>query len=72
MYMLLHTTCINCRCQVTVNPDVCPSLRINGERQPLCRACFDGWNQIHRIANGLDPVELHPYAYGAPEGVKDE
>lgn len=64
-YALLHDVCVNCRTPIVCNPVRVPSLRINGERKPLCKACFNKWNEIHRTSQGLPPMPLHPDAYRA-------
>lgn len=61
--------CAACGTYIEVNPVRCPSLRVEGERRPICRTCFEEWNRIHRDANGLPRVELHADAYRmVPEG----
>lgn len=62
-YMFVLAACVNCRATITINPERCPSLRVNGEREPLCRVCFDKWNVIHRTSKGLAPEPIHPDAY---------
>ena len=57
--------CINCNAPLTFNPARVPSIRVNGSREPLCKACFERWNEIHRTSKGLEPVQLHPEAYSA-------
>jgi hypothetical protein len=37
-----------------------------GEREPVCRNCFEKFNRI-RIARGLQPVALLPGAYEPQE-----
>lgn len=66
-YMFVIAECVACEAAITINPDCCPSLRVDGVRQPLCRGCFDRWNVIHRTGKGLQPVALHPDAYGVQE-----
>ena len=56
--------CVGCDNIVAANPNWCPSIKVKGKREPLCRNCFDLWNKVNRIDKGLDPVELHPDAYG--------
>jgi len=65
-FMLLLTPCVACREIMFCNSSHVPSIRVDGKREPLCRSCFDMWNQLHRIDKDLEPVELHPDAY-APE-----
>ena len=62
-WMVVHCFCVNCATLIAVNPNTCPSLVVDGKREPLCRACFDRWNQIHRIDKGLPPFKLDPTAY---------
>jgi len=66
-YMIMLAGCVACSAPISCNPDFCPSIRVNGQREPICRACFDKWNQIHRIDKGLDPIALHPEAYAPTE-----
>jgi hypothetical protein len=63
-YMTVISACVACGKMLAANPNWCPSIRVKGKREPICRSCFNDWNQIHRIDKGLDPVELHPQAYG--------
>ncbi len=67
--MFCMGACINCEAIITFNPHHVPSLTINGSREPLCRGCFNRWNEIHRTSKGLDPVPLHPEAYEPAEDV---
>ena len=53
--------CVACGVTLKVNPNLCPSLRVNGVRQPICRACHALWNQIHRP--GLEPLPIKEGAY---------
>jgi len=66
-YAFIITTCISCKATFTGNPNRVPSIRVNGNREPICRNCFDRWNEIHRISKGLEPQPLHPDAYEAVE-----
>jgi hypothetical protein len=66
-FMYGHGHCINCRARISFNIDFVPTLRVNGEREPLCRSCHAKWNEIHRTSKGLDPVPLHPEAYEPQE-----
>ena len=56
-------SCVNCKAPINFNPVRVPSIRVNGEKQPLCPACFMQWNQIHRVSQGLEPIPLDPQAY---------
>lgn len=50
---------------MTCNPVKVPSILVNEKKEPLCRACADEWNRIHRTSQGLAPIPIHPDAYGA-------
>ncbi len=60
-YLICICNCIGCGANLAVNPDLCPSLRVNGVREPICRACHARWNQIHRP--GLEPLPIKEGAY---------
>jgi hypothetical protein len=62
-YALLTAHCVSCGVFFTSNPKYVPSIRVKGEREPICRSCADRWNEIHRTSKGLDPQPLHPDAY---------
>jgi hypothetical protein len=64
-YAFAIGTCFACGTAIVFNPVKVPSLRpsVSGEKYPLCRACANRWNQIHRIDKGLPPVEIAPDAY---------
>lgn len=55
-------TCIGCKRPFTFSPSRVPSVRVNGEREPICRDCVERVNP-RRIANGLDPIVPLPGAY---------
>jgi hypothetical protein len=59
--------CVACAVPLCFNPHHVPSLRVNGVREPLCIVCFNRWNEIHRVAKGLEPLPLHPDAYAPAE-----
>ena len=58
--------CIGCRAIFTYSPTRVPSVRVNGEREPICQRCVDRVNP-QRIANGLDPIVPLPGAYEADD-----
>ena len=60
---IVIASCAACNRVVHANPYKCPSIRVEGKREPICKACFNKWNQIHRTSKGLEPVPLHPDAY---------
>ncbi len=61
-YILVHGFCAQCHSPVAVNPNHCPSVMIDGKREPVCRPCIEVVNP-QRIANGLEPFVIHPDAY---------
>jgi len=61
-YILCLGPCIGCGTLFTFNPERVPSIRIDGVRQPICRACFER-RQAHRRANNLPVETLLPGAY---------
>jgi hypothetical protein len=65
-WMFAIGPCVRCRRIFEFNPDRVPSLRIHGEREPVCRECFEHLNKI-RIDAGLDPWTMLPGAYDAEE-----
>jgi hypothetical protein len=64
-YVFVLTECAACRRTITCNPHRVPSLRRepSGPKLPICRSCFDKWNEIHRTSKGLEPMPIHPDAY---------
>lgn len=66
-FTLLFVACESCkllgmRNMITINEDYSPSIPVRGRERPVCRQCFDFYNE-GRISKGLDPVPLHPKAY---------
>lgn len=66
-HMFVIGNCINCKVMITFSPSHVPSLTVNGRREPLCKTCFERWNEIHRTSKGLEPLEIHPDAYESEE-----
>lgn len=54
--------CVRCSKSFGFNPHKVPSVRVNGEREPLCEACFEELNRV-REGEGLDPLVALPGAY---------
>jgi len=52
----------------TFNPDLVPSIRVTGFREPVCRSCVEEVNPV-RVAKGLDPIQILPGAYDPTEDV---
>jgi hypothetical protein len=63
-YVFATSACFGCGETFTYNPVKVPSIRIDGVPQPVCGSCIALANP-KRIANGLDPIEIHPDAYEA-------
>jgi hypothetical protein len=66
MYAMGYGPCVGCGRVFGYNPIHVPSIRINGEREPICRECIEAANPV-RIANGLEPCVIHPEAYSPCE-----
>lgn len=68
-YMIAHSPCFGCKKIFGYNPECVPSIRDpqTGEKEPICHECINTANP-HRIANGLEPIHIHPMAY-EPERV---
>jgi hypothetical protein len=65
-YVLCHGYCVNCGQVFSFNPNKVPSIRVHGERQPICKDCIERANP-QRIANGLEPIHILPGAYDAAD-----
>ena len=61
-YALAFGPCVSCRETFGFNPVRVPSVRIGGERQPICRTCVERANPM-RIGNGLPPIVPAQDAY---------
>lgn len=53
-YMICFAPCIRCGKPFGCNPELVPSLRINGQREPICEFCHGELNS-KRIEAGLEP-----------------
>lgn len=62
-YCFVVCNCGACHATIVANPNHCPTLRINGVKEPICPGCFNVWNEIHRTSKGLEPIQLDPMAY---------
>ena len=54
--------CYGCKRMMTYNPTHVPSIRINGQREPICLQCVHQCNPA-RVKNGLAPIIPHRDAY---------
>ena len=61
-YALAHSACYGCGRIFSYNPLRVPSIRINGEREPICRDCVLRVNPL-RALKGLEPIVPFPDAY---------
>jgi hypothetical protein len=61
-YAMAIGPCIGCGQIFPFNPMRVPSVRVNGEREPVCRACVERANP-ERIKRGLAPITVLPGAY---------
>ena len=61
-YAYMTSACIGCSRLFSYNPVRVPSVRIKGNREPICEACVMRANP-ERIKNGLDPIVPHADAY---------
>ena len=65
-YMVAISACFGCGRPFSYNPDLVPSIPIEGVRQPICLNCVKIANP-RRIENGLEPIEVPPGAYEEQE-----
>jgi hypothetical protein len=57
--------CVRCQRVFSFNPHMGPSTSVvTGEREPMCRSCFEHLNKMRRELN-LAPWQLEPDAYDA-------
>lgn len=61
-YVLCTSACLTCKRLFSYNPHHVPSLRVKGEREPICPSCMESIN-MKRTEKGLDPFPIHPEAY---------
>lgn len=63
-YALCTGSCAACGRLFMFNPVRVPSVRINGEREPVCSTCMQMAN-TERQRRGLEPLPIAPDAYEA-------
>jgi hypothetical protein len=61
-YAFIVGACVGCGKMMTFHPHKVPSLRVDGDRKPVCRTCIEVANP-KRIANGLDAFVIPDGAY---------
>jgi len=64
-YALAMGHCILCEEVFAFNPVCVPSIRVDGERRPVCRPCIETRVNPYRKEKGLEPVDILPDAYEA-------
>ncbi len=69
-YYLALVECYGCGRAFTCNPDLVPSVVVEGVREPVCESCVERANP-EREKNGLDPIVPLPGAY-EPAGEAEE
>lgn len=67
-YVLAMGHCISCGSPFAFNPLLVPSLRVDGQREPVCKRCAELINEM-RGAKGLSTWDIDEDAY---EGVDEE
>jgi hypothetical protein len=61
-YAYCTSLCFGCGQLFSFNPVRVPSIRVRGNREPVCETCVARVNP-ERIKNGLAPIVPHPDAY---------
>jgi hypothetical protein len=61
-YALCLGPCYGCGTVFSFNPNVVPSIRVDGTRHPICQSCVNRANP-ERIKRGLEPITVLPGAY---------
>jgi hypothetical protein len=61
-YVWVTSECFGCHRLMVYNPVHVPSIRINGQREPVCLDCVHRVNP-QRVKNGLAPIIPHRDAY---------
>jgi hypothetical protein len=65
-YMFAMGICCGCHQPFSFNPELVPSVRINGMKEPICQTCVERVNPV-RQQNGLEPIRPLPRAYEPEE-----
>jgi len=61
-YVQALSHCVFCDGLFSYNPHKVPSVRVYGERQPVCESCMT-WINAFRAQKDLKPLEILPGAY---------
>lgn len=65
-YVFALGHCISCGKPFSFNPNLVPSVTVNGKREPVCRECIEAANP-KRKALGYPEFRVHPDAYEAAD-----
>lgn len=65
-FMVVLGRCAVCGQVFSFNPNKVPSVRVDGKREPICRACIEMANKV-RIDGGMEPFPVLEDAYEAEE-----
>jgi hypothetical protein len=65
-YMAVTGPCIACGRIFTFSPSKVPSVRVEGEREPICERCVPRFNEV-RAEQGLPLIVPLPGAYEPDE-----
>ena len=61
-YVMVAALCCSCGQLVIFNPNKVPSVRIRGEKQPLCKKCVDLVNEKRKLIK-MPLFKIDPEAY---------
>jgi hypothetical protein len=67
-YMFCTGSCVVCHRLFTFNPELVPSVVVDGTREPICRPCVERANPL-RKAKGLPEIPVMRGAYDCAEVV---
>ena len=54
--------CFGCKKVFGFNPNKVPSIRVSGNKEPICQSCVE-WANPLRVENGLEEIQVDPEAY---------
>jgi len=61
-YVFMTSACCNCGQLTSYHPNLVPSIRIHGQREPVCEACIKRENE-RRQREGEELIVVQPGAY---------
>lgn len=61
-YVTCYGPCAACYRIFAFNPNSVPSVRVHGQREPICRSCIE-WANTKRKLEGKALIEILPDAY---------